>query len=183
MKITSVVMAFLFACGMAVATDTPNVSQPTFANNKELLLPANYRSWVALAPTTAGMPASHHREDVVRKVYVEPTAYEGFLKRGVWPNHTVIVLELRDKATPPKTICDGIIGFEVAAKDEANLAEPWSYYGILYDHDKAKPKTIEAKKDCANCAAESTDMRLAMYFPALRAVIHAKPQTMQPSAF
>jgi hypothetical protein len=115
----------------------------------------------------------------VGKVYVEPTAYEGFLKSGAWPNHTMIVLELRDKATPPKTICDGMIGLEVAAKDDAHKPDPWSYYGIIYDHDKPK---AEAKPICADCDMP-TDMRLAIYFPALRAVIYGKRQAMQPAAF
>lgn len=180
MKFTSLVLGILVACGVAIANDKLNVNQTTasFGNESQLLLPANYRNWVALAPTLPGMPAHHHTH-VVSKVYVEPAAYERFLKSGAWPNHTMIVLELRDKATPPKTICDGMIGLEVAAKDDARSPDPWSYYGIIYDHGKTR---AEAKPICADCEAP-TDARLAMYFPALRAVIQGKRQTMQPSAF
>jgi hypothetical protein len=180
MKLTSVVLAVTLMSGVALANDKLNINQPTapLSNESELLLPANYRNWVALAPTVSGMPA-HRHQHVVSKVYVEPSAYEGFLKNGAWPNHTVIVLELRDKATRPKTICDGMIGLEVAAKDDARLPDPWSYYGIIYDREKQKAET---KPICADCG-EQADARLAMYFPALRAVIHGKPQAMQPSAF
>ncbi len=182
MKFTSVVLAMVFACGTALATDNVNNKQSNVApsDEKELLLPMNYRSWVALAPTTPGMP-THHHQHLVSKVYVEPSAYDGFLKTHAWPNHTVIVLELRDKATPPKTVCDGMIGLEVASKDEAHRPDPWSYYGIIYDREKAH-KT-EARSVCADCANEPIDMRLAMYFPALKAVIHGQPDAMQPSAF
>ncbi|MGZ4789308.1 MAG: cytochrome P460 family protein [Terriglobales bacterium] len=180
MRFTSVVLAITFACGAALANDKLNMQQPTapMGNESQLLLPANYRNWVALAPTVPGMPAHRHKH-LVSKVYVEPMAYESFLRKGSWPNHTLIVLELCDKATPPKTICDGMIGLEVAAKDEARLPDPWSYYGIIYDHKQPKP---EAKPLCADCGSP-TDMRLAMYFLALRAVIDGNPQTMQPAAF
>lgn len=182
MRFTSVVLAITLASGFALANDKLNTPQPTatLGSDTELVLPTNYRNWVALAPSMPGIPA-HRHQHVVSKVYVEPLAYEGFLKNGAWPNHTVIVLELRDKATRPKTICDGMIGLEVATKEDARLPDPWSYYGIIYDRDKENGAK-EAKEICADCGAQP-DMRLAMYFPALRAVIHAKPQTMQPSAF
>ena len=180
MKITSVILAVILACGAAFANDNLRIGKlkTPLGNKSELLLPANYRNWVALDPSVPGMPAQQHKR-VLSKVYVEPAAYEHFLKSGKWPNHTVIVLELRDKATAPKTICDGMVGLEVAAKDDARLPDPWNYYGIIYDHDKQK---AESRPACATCSAPA-DARLAMYFPALRAVIEGNPQTMQPSAF
>jgi hypothetical protein len=187
MKINSVTLALavlLTVSGMLAATEkTTRTEASTLSRDKELVLPANYQSWVALSPATPGMPAllSSH---LVSKVYVEPTAYDGFLKRGVWPNHTVIVLELRDKPTPARTPCDGVIGLEVAAKDNSRAPDPWSYYGIIYDQHK-HDASDSAKRVCSDCdnSDRPTDMRLAMYFPALRAVIHASPRTMQPSAF
>lgn len=182
MRFTAVVLALAFACGIAFATDQISTKQPTVApsNENELLLPTNYRSWVALAPTLPGIPAHHHKH-LVSKVYVEPSAYDGFLKTHAWPNHTVIVLELRNKTTPPKSVCDGMIGLEVATKDSSHQPDPWSYYGIIYDHEKSR--NTETKNICADCEDQPIDMRLAMYFPALRAVIHGKPEAVQPSTF
>ena len=183
MKITSVVLALVVLCGVIAATEkTTRNPVSTLSNDHELLLPANYQSWVALAPTAPGMPAYRHQH-VVSKVYVEPTAYEKFVKHGAWPNHTLIVLELRDKESPAKTPCDGVIGLEVAAKDNARGMDPWSYYGIIYDHHKHAAKAEETKEVCADCKTPEVDMQLALFFPALRAVIHATPRTMQPSAF
>jgi hypothetical protein len=64
------------------------------------------------------------------------------------------------------------------------VPEPWSYYGIIYDHHKQEAHDA-AKRICSDCTDndQPMDMRLAMYFPALRAVIHATPRSMQPSAF
>ncbi|HVZ15796.1 MAG TPA: cytochrome P460 family protein [Terriglobales bacterium] len=166
MRFGSVILALTLACGVALANDSLNIKKTAALNDSELLLPANYRNWVALAPNVPGMPPHHHNH-LVSKVYVEPSSYEQFLQSKKWPDHTVIVLELRDKMTAPKTLCDGMIGLEVAAKDDSRLPDPWNYYGIIYDHQtQARP-----------------DHRLAMYFPALRAVIDGDPQTMQPSAF
>lgn len=184
MKFTSVVLVLIVGCGLAAASEKANLNRPTstLTNNNELLLPANYRTWVAVAPSASGMPAYRH-EHVVSKVYVEPTAYEKFVKRGTWPNHTVIVLELRDQTCSAKTPCDGVIGLEVAAKNDAKLPDPWSYYGIMYDRHRHAASVAEAKDVRDDSGNPPVDMRLAMAFPTLRAVIDAKPGMMQPSAF
>jgi hypothetical protein len=188
MKVNFVVVGliFLLLSGLLAASEKTTRTQPSpFDNGQDLVLPANYQSWVAISPSTPGVP-TQHSQHIVSKVYVEPAAYEGFVKRGAWPNHTLIVLELRDKETPAKNPCDGVIGLEVAAKDSARTPDPWSYYGIIYDHHKQDARDA-AKRVCTDCDDPATehpmDMRLAMYFPALRAVIHATPRTMQPSAF
>ena len=184
MKSVSVVLALVLSVGAALASDRSITNTPsgTLSGDNELLLPANYRNWVTLSPSAPGMP-THHHEHTVGKVYVEPSAYEKFVKTSMWPNQTVIVLELRAKTTPPKTICDGMVGLEVAVKNESKGPDPWTFYGIIYDEHKHSGEKEEAKKICADCNDEPMDVRLAMYFPALKAVIHAKPRNMPPSAF
>jgi Cytochrome P460 len=184
MKSVCVVLALVISVGAALATDRAiaNKTSGTLSSDNELLLPANYRNWVALSPGAPGMP-QHRHEHTVGKVYVEPSAYEKFVKTSMWPNETVIVLELRDKTTPPKTMCDGMIGLEVAVKNESKAAEPWTFYGMIYDGHKHSGEQEQAKKICVDCSDEPMDVRLAMYFPALKAVIHAKPRNMPPAAF
>jgi len=184
MKSVSVVLALVFSVGVALATDRPmeNKVTGTLGANNQLWLPANYRNWVALSPSAPGMP-THRHQHTVGKVFVEPSAYESFLKTAVWPNQSVIVLELRDTAAPPKTMCDGMIGLEVAVKNESKTPEPWTFYGIIYDEHKHHNEQEQAKKICVDCNDEPTDVRLAMYFPALKAVIYAKPRNMPPAAF
>jgi len=178
MRITSVVLALvIFACATALATEKADLKKAnvTLGNENEILLPSNYRSWVALSPTTPGMPTPRHNR-LVSRIYVEPSAYEGFVKKGMWPDHTVIVLELRDKTARPSS--RAVAGLEVAAKNEAHVAEPWTYYGIMFDRKAPAESSL-----CPDAAPSQADMRLAMFFPALRAVINAEPQAMQPSAF
>jgi len=183
MKFTSVVTALILACGIVFATEKPNPQIPAsqLNGNNELLLPANYRTWVAVSPTAPGMPA-HHHDHMISKIYVEPAAYERFAKSGNWPAKSMIVLELRAEPNLlPKDHCD-VMGLEVAVKDGAKSPEPWTFYGIIYDHEK-HGEAAKAKSVCADCNEQPVDMRLAMYIPALRAVIHAKPSMMPPSAF
>jgi hypothetical protein len=180
MKSVSVVLLLALMLGSAFASEiTPPSRSAANLNDQELLLPANYRSWVALSPTATGMP-THQHHHVISKVYVEPSAYDRFVKHGSWPNQTVIVLELRkDKPENVATKCN-LMGLEVAVKDDSRTPDPWTYYGIIYDHDK--PTAASEPATCKECEAP-VDMRLAMYFPALRAVIHAKPWTIAPSLF
>ncbi len=179
MRIIPLVLALMLGCGAASASEKADLNKTKMAlgNQNEILLPSNYRSWVAVAPTTPGMPG-HSHSHLVSKIYVEPSAYDGFVKKGIWPDHSVIVLELRDKAV--RSGNRALVGLEVAAKNDAHLAEPWTYYGIIFDQHRSG---AEASTECPEAAASVTDMRLAMFFPALRAVITANPRAMQPSAF
>ena len=144
----------------------------------ELLLPSNYRNWVALAPKALGMP-KHSNKRVVSKLYVDPSSYEQFAKTGSWPNKTVIVMELLTNKAPVKGQCN-VMGLEAAVKDGASFADPWTYYGIVYSREKEQ-QTVEpiACVDCDNPA----DSMLTMAFPTLRAVINAKPGHVTPSLF
>lgn len=177
MKFASVVAAFLLMCASALATEI-QAAHPKF-NSNELLLPSNYRTWVVLSPSSPGMPAHQHKH-VANKLYVEPTAFEHFSKTGKWPNKTVIVLELTSKRTG--AVADSsVMGLEAAVKDDADLPEAWSYYGIVFDRPQAKGALAKAEKMC-DCE-QSLDSILAMAFPTLRAVINAKPSTVSPTLF
>ena len=187
MRLSSVILTLLCACGIALGTETTNHPQTAASlQGNELLLPSNYRSWVAVSPSAPGMP-DHQHHHVASKLYVEPTAYDAFMKNGLWPNHTVIVLELRKDSKKPvatKLKCN-LMGLEVAMKDDSRTPDPWTYYGIIYDgKDPAAAKSeYAASGECANCGDSEMDMRLAMYLPALRAIIHAKPWMMTPTIF
>jgi cytochrome P460 len=181
MKFASVLLALVLGCGTCLATENSGAaaSSARLSANDELLLPSNYRNWIALAPNTPGMP-THKHQHVAGKLFVEPIAYEQFIKAGAWPSNTVIVLELRSAKTATKGKYD-VVGLEAAVKDDSKFPDPWTYYGIIYDRAKQDEPAI-AKKVCSDCDHE-LDMTLAMYFPALRAVIDAKPSAMTPALF
>jgi Cytochrome P460 len=177
MKFASAFLGLVILCGMAVASDKPmSPSTLRSKHSNELLLPANYRNWVALSSTTPGLP-QHQHQHVAGKLYVEPASYQHFQKTGIWPNRTVIVLELKTGKQVAKGACD-IMGLEAAVKDDSRFPDAWSYYGIVYDRAQVQSAAKLATEDCADC--NHPDSMLTMAFPTLRAMINAKPSSLSP---
>lgn len=184
MRVASVLLALVLACGLTFASEKSAGTSSTvrLSKSNELLLPVNYRNWISVSPDAAGMPAHRHKH-VAGKLFVEPSAYEHFSQTGQWPNKTVIVLELRSKKPMPRTRggCD-LMGLEAAVKDDSRFPDTWSYYGIVYDEPRAtSPAKLQAS-ECIDCE-HPLDSMLAMAYPTLRAVINAKPSTMYPTLF
>ena len=173
MKIASLVLATLLAAGTCVAgTGAVNHSAEKKSSG-ELLLPANYHSWVQL--DAGKVPAFHKNRRVVSNVYVEPTAFQHFLATGEWPDQTVIVLELRSKQA--KTRGHSVVGLEAAVKDTSHTLNPWSYFGIVYDGAKSADPVVQAECDKCN------NVTLARLYPALKAIIEATPGDMKSVLF
>ena len=93
-KTTLLLAAFLFWV-------VPDAEVPQYTSAGELQRPEHYREWVYL---TSGFDMSynppmqmegHHMFD---NVFVNPAAYQAFLKTGTWPDHTILVLEEREAA-------------------------------------------------------------------------------------
>jgi hypothetical protein len=177
MKFASVVAALLLMCAAGFASGV-QAAHPK-VNNHELLLPSNYRSWVVLSSATAGMHLHRHKH-LANKLYVEPGSYEHFTKTGQWPDRTVIVLELMSERVGAAARSD-VMGLEAAVKDETHFPEAWSYYGIVFDRTQTNSAPVKAEKMC-DCE-QPLDAVLAMAFPALRAIINAKPATMPSTLF
>ena len=177
MKFASVVMSLVLLGSFGIASEVAPTHAKT--SSDELLLPANYRSWVKLTSSTPGLPGHRHKH-VASKVYVEPAAFDHFTKTGVWPNHTVIVLEISSGPAGAKAKSD-VKGLEAAVKNDGLFPDPWSYYGIVYDRPQQPSGTLKAEAPC-DCD-ESLDAMLAIAFPTLRAVINAKPSSMTQTLF
>ena len=183
MKVARLVFASallaLTCCTSTFATERSSKHAFAALQNDELLLPANYRSWVVVAADSVGLPKHAHKH-LVSKLYVEPSSYESFTKTGAWPNKTVIVMELLNSKPVQKGQCN-VMGLEAAVRDDTGFPETWSYYGIVYDKDVAARPMLEPVS-CVDCD-NGQDSVLTMAFPALRAVINAKPGHVTPTLF
>jgi hypothetical protein len=73
------------------------------------------------------------------------------------------------------------MGLEAAVKNDSSFPDPWTYYGIVYDHAQSSGGSLKAEKPC-DCE-QPLDSMLAMAFPTLRAVINAKPSSMSQTLF
>src|SRR5271169_6168732 len=67
-----------------------------YTKDGELLMPKDYRQWIFLSSGIGMTYSGGTSEDpAFENVFVNPEAYREFLKTGLWPDKTVILLELR----------------------------------------------------------------------------------------
>jgi hypothetical protein len=141
-----------------------------YTKDGEMALPKNYREWVFLssgigmtyASTASGNPNFEN-------VFVNPAAYQAFLKTGTWPDKTVLILEVRRSDSKISINKDGRVQTEVAAieahvKDSARGG--WAFYGFgKADTAKLIPKTA----DCYSCHQQSgaVDTTFVQFYPTL----------------
>src|ERR1700722_3972829 len=94
--VTSLLLTGMQAHAPKTAAADPDA--PSYTAEGKMIYPANYREWVFL---TSGLDMSYSADaaaathSVFDNVFVNPSAYKAFLKTGVWPEGTMLVLENR----------------------------------------------------------------------------------------
>ena len=193
--------AVLLLSGAAtLATPAPPAPEWGFAPNGQLNFPASYRDWIFLtagidmsytgAMAHAGAPAP----SVFENVFVNPTAYRGFLQTGLWPEHTLLLTEVRtagkDVSINKKgqTQTEDVEAYEVHVKDSAHipLNGGWGFYQFSKPTGSAvlMPKTA----DCYTCheAHAAVDTTFVQFYPTLIPIAqqhgtwHPKPVAAVP---
>jgi len=155
---------------------------PEYTADAKLKFPENYREWIYLSsgfdmsysPDAAGM--GHHMFD---NVFVNPEAYQAFLKTGTWPDKTVMVLEGR-RAEGKGSINEkgnyqsvDVHGLEVHVKDEARFPGKWAFFMA---HDTKTAEIIPTTANCYSCHIEhgAVDTTFVQFYPTLLPVAKAK---------
>jgi hypothetical protein len=107
-------------------------------------------------------------------VFVQPEAYQSFLKNGVWPEGTMFVLELRGSETerPPNNrgyFQTDIHGIEVSVKDSRRFKGRWAYFDFGMEAATAAP---QPESGCYACHAKNAkvDMTFVQFYPTLQDV-------------
>jgi len=181
MKIALIALvATICLVGYAQKTDAP-ATGPEYTNDGQMKFPDHYREWVYLTTGfdmsyNPAMRMGHHMFD---NVFVNPKAYQSFLKTGTWPDKTVMVLEAR-KAEGNGSINKAgnyqgteVMGVEVHVKDEARFAGNWAFFPF----DGAKTaKMIPTSAECYSCHAAhgAVDTTFVQFYPTLLQVAKAK---------
>jgi hypothetical protein len=159
----------------------PDTEVPQYTSSGQLQLPEHYREWVYLttgfdmsysAPMQMG---GHHMFD---NVFVNPAAYQAFLKTGTWPDHTTLVLEHRAAQSKGSINQSGNYqgaqgGMEVHVKDEARFPGKWAFF----DFDGGKTgKLFPASADCYSCHAAhaAVDTTFVQFYPTLMPIATSK---------
>ncbi len=142
-----------------------------YTKEDELVLPPDYREWIFLS-SGIGMTysGSASQNPAFENVFVNPEAYRQFLKTGTWPDHTVMLLEIRLSESRVSINKDGRVqttvrAIEAHVKDSARGG--WAFYGFQNGADKGKifPKTA----DCYSCHQQNgaTDTTFVQFYPTL----------------
>jgi hypothetical protein len=179
------VVAVVGLIGYAQKTESP-ANAPEYTADGQLQLPENYREWVYLTTGfdmsyNPAMRMGHHMFD---NVFVNPEAYQAFLRTGTWPDKTVMVLEGRmakDKASINKAgnfQSTEVMAIEVHVKDEARFAGKWAFFPF---DDSKTSKMIPTTASCYSCHSEhgAVDTTFVQFYPTLLPIAKAK-NTLSP---
>jgi Cytochrome P460 len=170
---------------LALAAPLPADPVPQFTSAGELQFPEHYREWVYL---TSGFDMSynpsmqmegHHMFD---NVFVNPEAYQSFLKTGTWPDHTMLVLEVRGAQGRGSINQKGNyqgerVAVEVHVKVEARFPGKWAFFGFEASGSSQKPaQMIPTTADCYSCHADhgAVDTTFAQFYPTLLPIASSK---------
>ena len=145
---------------------------PSYTAGGELKLPEKYREWIFL---TSGVDMSYSAttdpsHSMFDNVFVNPSAYQAFLKTGTWPDKTVLVLEVRGAEGASSINKRGhtqsaeVMQLEVHVKDSAK--DGWTFYGF---NNPASGKPFERTASCYSCHQQhaAVDTTFAQFYPTL----------------
>lgn len=163
--------------GGAPAAAAP-LKRALFAADGSLQRPSGYRDWqyvtsgLGMSYGPAAQAAALTGHVMFDNVFVQPAAYREFRKKGVWPEGTMFVLELRGTETnrPPNNggyFQTEVHGIEVSVKDSKRFDGRWAYFDFGMDSRTATP---EPKSGCFACHAANAavDMTFVQFYPTLQ---------------
>ena len=155
---------------------------PQYTADNKMTVPEDYRTWVFLTSSldlnynTAATPG-HHMLD---NVFVNPEAYQAFLKTGAWPDKTILIKENR-MAESAGTLSKagqfqvGVMNVEIHVKDEARFPNgKWAFFGSF---DGKAPGTLFAPTaSCYSChqAHGVVDTTFVQFYPTLMPIAKDK---------
>jgi hypothetical protein len=171
MRKTLICLAGLTLAGGALAQDAAPLS---YTPDGKMLRPTDYRRWIFLSSgfdmsyTDAGEPKNHQ----FNNVFVNREAYEAFLKTGLWPDKTVLVLEERlgsndDPVLKRGQFQAGAPTLSAHVKDASRGG--WGFYG--FGRASASAAMAPKTADCYACHAANakTDTTFTQFYPELAA--------------
>jgi hypothetical protein len=144
-----------------------------YTSDGQMVLPKDYRQWVFLSAgigMTYKADATPNANPPFENVFVNPKAYQEFLKTGSWPDKTVLLLEIRASESRVSINKNGRVQSNVTAieghvKDTAKGG--WAFYGFK---DGAQKGTLFPKTaDCYTCHGENgaVDTTFVQFYPTL----------------
>jgi len=153
---------------------------PTYTADGRLEFPKPYRTWVFLS---SGLDMSYLEnaragQSTFGNVFVNPAAYDAFVRNGTWPDKTVLVLEVRSAEQSGSIIKGGrfqseILRTEVHVKDTARFQGGWGFFGYS---DETPAQMIPRSANCYSCHQDNgaVDTTFVQFYPTLIPTARAK---------
>lgn len=166
------------APGEPAPASQPGIVGPVFSGDGRLQRPAGYRNWrfvsagLGMSYGPAAQAAALSGHVMFDNVFVQPQAYDAFLRDGVWPEGTMFVLELRGTGTqrPPNNrgyFQTELHGVEVSVKDSSRYEGRWAYFDFGAQAKSAEPMPESACFACHRQHA-AADMTFVQFYPTLQ---------------
>ena len=185
----AVVVVIIMA--MSASSENADNSAPSYTNDGNLQLPAEYRSWVYLSSglgMTYDAKAGPNSNPMFTNVFVSPAAYQAFLKTGTWPDKTVFMLEERGSGTNTGPNRGGhfqtdLHGVATLVKDETRFPEKWRFFTFeAKDGVPAGPGKPVRTKACFDCHSKNgaVDHTFVQFYPTLKRVAIEKGTYKEP---
>jgi hypothetical protein len=194
LALSSIALAGLGVISMAALTASPPIVKAEtqlschtaqYDAAGDLLLPKGFERWIyvgspltpnALNGGQAGFPEYHN-------VYIEPCAYDAYLKTNQFPEGTILFKELQltlsaENADGSRNEPSGrgffpgkFNGADVTVKDSTRYAATggWGYYNFNHHEPKATTAKVKDKNECAYChmASAKKDEVWTQFYPRL----------------
>jgi hypothetical protein len=117
---------------------------PIFVGRDALLLPEDYREWVAVTP-----PAGHRGGTEAGAVYINPEAYRQYEKTRTLPEGTVMIWEAGSGARGRQTLHQPAV-LLASVKSQARFDSGWGFFDFT-DVNGATLREAEALSDASSC--------------------------------
>jgi hypothetical protein len=179
---------------MTAGSQPPNGDGPEYENGTDLKLPADYRSWpfigAGLGMTYDGERGTQAGGDNPRftHTFVNPTAYQHFVRTGTWPDGTIFMLEFRASQSEGSINRSGRFAthltlLEAEVKD-SRFPDGWAYFVFGAGDQlaaKAKPLDAAGAASCVECHTEhgAVERTFVQFYPHLLEIARAKG-TLKP---
>lgn len=176
-------VVYLVALTWNLEAQQPPADGPQYVNGNNLVRPPNYREWVFLGAglgMTYDQSAAANASPTFTNVFVNPSAYKGFMSTGRWPNGSVFVLEFRGSQadSPPNKggrFQTQLFGVEAEVKD-SRFPDGWAFYNFGKGGTSAPPLAGQDVASCVECHTKQTavERTFVQFYPTLLEVARAK---------
>lgn len=186
----AVAVAATLAAALRAQTSAPapagqaKLAGAQYSTDGKLLRPGDYRNWrfvssgVGMSYGPAAQAAALTGNVLFDNVFVQPQAYDAFLRDGAWPEGTMFVLELRKSETqrPPNNrgyFQTDVLAIEASVKDSSRFDGSWAYFDFGKERQSATP---QPESSCFACHKRNAavDMTFVQFYPTLHDVKRAR---------